>query len=79
MPGPIRKITVALVRSRIKRNLMRTHKWTEAKAAKAVGKIGDGQILQWIKDHKEEIGKIIKVAISVILMFADEPPLTESP
>jgi hypothetical protein len=75
MPGPLRNLTVAMVRSRIKQRLMRTHGWNAAKADKAVAKIGDGTILQWIKDHKGEIGAIIKIAISILLTFADEPPL----
>lgn len=72
---PVRKLTAAVVRARLKRSLMQTHGWSAAKADKAVGKIGDGTILKWIKDHAGEIRVVIKAALSILLLFADEPPI----
>lgn len=72
---PVRALTVAIVRQRLKQRLLKMPGWNSEKADKALAKIGDGTILQWIKDHKGEILAVIKAAISIILLFADEPPI----
>lgn len=71
----MQRLTVADIRSRLRRRLL-NEGWTAEKADKAVAKIGDGTILKWIKEHSGEILAVIKAALSMIMLFADEPPLT---
>lgn len=44
-----------------------------AEQAGIVGALGDGGLLQWIKDHKEQIIRVVMLIVSLLLMFADEP------
>lgn len=38
------------------------------------GKLGDGKILQWIIDHKDQIIAVIKIIFTIVMMFLQLPP-----
>ena len=38
----------------------------------SVGAIGDGEILQWLVDHREEFLKLVMAIVQIVLMFADK-------
>jgi len=64
---------VALFRSLLRFRL-RAKGYSADQAKRIVGKIGDGQILEWLAGHAGSILKLIQMILPFILMFADEPP-----
>ena len=66
---------INLVKRIVKRELVNKYDYTEDQADQAISKIGDGKILAWIKEHKHQIFAVIKIILTLILMFAKEPPI----
>lgn len=64
---------IALFR-RVCRNRMMAKGYSKEQANKAVGKLGDGQILEWLKTYGPKILEIIKIIMPFLLMLLDEPP-----
>lgn len=55
-------------RKTFKRRML-AHGFTEEQADRKVGEIGDGTILQWLWDHREDI---IKFIMSLVVLFANQ-------
>lgn len=68
---------VLLFRAACRRRL-RAKGYSKIQADQAVRKLGDGQILAWLKEYGPRILEVLKIILPLLLLFVDGPP-TEQP
>lgn len=56
------------------RRRLRARGYSKTQADAAVAKLGDGQILEWLKTYGPRILEVIKIILPLLLVFVDGPP-----
>lgn len=69
---------VRLIRTLLRASL-RARGYSKGQIAAAMGKLGDGTILEWLRENGPKILEFIKMILPFILMFIGPPEGTPDP